>query len=443
MASASTGRSATEKLYWSRQDDTAFVSTVMQHVERNGRVAVVLEGTLFYPDSGGQHADSGYLHIAGKSLAVDEVEIGDDGVIYHYVAGVTLEQLRDIAVGTDVRGDIDLARRMDHTAQHSAQHLLSQAFARRGFRTVSSRLGHALCTIDLEAEVATQKLGPDDALRAAESVYEWVLRDIEVQVLYPDAAELESLGLRKQPTVAEGIRVISIPGVDATPCGGTHVRRTGEVGYPLIESHERYKRGYRITFHAGARAMRRVVRYQTALAELEKTFTCGIDSLGAAANRALQDRRLQSKQLEIAERGHAQATAELLATRSVHAGAPGATWAVWARSGSTGYVRELGAALHGRGARLVVVLGGWDAASASAPILISTSGASGLDCAALLEHLAAALGEVRGGGRANRAEGRLTAEPSAALLDAARASVRAYLSMHAPGDAAELHVVVV
>ncbi|HEY5242122.1 MAG TPA: alanine--tRNA ligase-related protein, partial [Polyangiaceae bacterium] len=135
---AATGQ--TEKLYWTDPFATTFEATARPG-ELGGQPTIVLERTLFYPESGGQLSDQGTLLIGARSVAVDDVQIDDAGVIHHRLAAPL-----DVVDGV-ARGTIDAARRRDHMAQHTAQHALSRALvdvARA--ETVSSRLGASSCT---------------------------------------------------------------------------------------------------------------------------------------------------------------------------------------------------------------------------------------------------------------------------------------------------------
>ena len=118
-------------------------------VDAAGRHVVVLRETAFYPEAGGQMADPGVL----GGARVSDVQVGDDGVVRHVVeAGFTG------AVGDVVAGVVDGARRRQHMAMHTAQHVLSQVLLqqRAGAETVSARLGETVCTVDVDVAASEE-----------------------------------------------------------------------------------------------------------------------------------------------------------------------------------------------------------------------------------------------------------------------------------------------
>src|SRR3984957_9821760 len=134
---------ATEKLYWKDPFARAVEAESARVAAWQGRPSLVLEQTLFYPEAGGQLSDQGTLVIAGKTLAIDDVQVDDEGVVHHL--GPEVGALA-AAAGADslgeARGEIDSARRRDFMAQHTAQHALSRGLLdAAGAATVSSRLG--------------------------------------------------------------------------------------------------------------------------------------------------------------------------------------------------------------------------------------------------------------------------------------------------------------
>src|SRR5512140_2205316 len=119
----------TEKLYYHNSFLYDFVAAMEEaRPLADGRTAVVLDRTAFYPTSGGQVFDTGWLELEpleqerGKflpKLRVSEVAEEENGPVLHFVEG-------DIPEGAvRVLGFIDVERRRDHMQQHSGQHILS------------------------------------------------------------------------------------------------------------------------------------------------------------------------------------------------------------------------------------------------------------------------------------------------------------------------------
>src|SRR5260221_5797014 len=112
---------STQRLYYHDSFLYDFEARVVDSFAREGRDVVVLDRTAFYPTSGGQVHDLGVFTADGKQIAVTEVADEEDGRILHFAAA-------PIAVGTQVHGRVDAARRPDHVQQHTGQHVLSAAF---------------------------------------------------------------------------------------------------------------------------------------------------------------------------------------------------------------------------------------------------------------------------------------------------------------------------
>jgi alanyl-tRNA synthetase len=97
----------TERLYYHDSFLYDFDARVVESLDHNGRAAIVLDRTAFYPTSGGQVHDLGMIAADGKQIAVTEVADEEDGRILHFAA-------EPIPVGTQIHGTVDAARRRDH-----------------------------------------------------------------------------------------------------------------------------------------------------------------------------------------------------------------------------------------------------------------------------------------------------------------------------------------
>jgi alanyl-tRNA synthetase len=242
-------------LYYEDSYLTEFSASVVEQRGRGDKHAVVLDRTAFYPASGGQPHDTGTL----GSARVVEVEENEGGSILHIVDSPVPEG--------PVSGRIDWERRFDHMQQHTGQHILSQAFLRvASAPTVSFHLGQESCTIDIELAQPSADLICEAEEQASRIVFE----DRRVHVLMVQRSELAALGVRKESQREGILRVIDVADFDRSPCGGTHVRRTGEVGMIAALDFERYKGGTRVEFACGTRALRVLRRDHEVLKTLGK-----------------------------------------------------------------------------------------------------------------------------------------------------------------------------
>ncbi|WP_242371585.1 alanyl-tRNA editing protein, partial [Anaeromyxobacter sp. SG26] len=253
----------TERLYLADSGLLEFEATVTSTRPHSGRTAVLLDRTAFYPEGGGQPADRGTIG------GVPVVDVQDDG-------GEILHVLDGPAPAGPVACRVDGARRRDHVQQHHGQHLLSAAFeATRGARTLSFHLGEVTCTIDLDVAA----LG-DDALRAVEAAAnDLVFRDLPVVARELSAEELAALPLRKAPTKGARVVVVSDPAaggeiLDASPCGGTHPRRTGEVGAIAVLGSQKWGAGSRVEFVCGGRVVAALSQARSRLGEAARALRC-------------------------------------------------------------------------------------------------------------------------------------------------------------------------
>ena len=370
----------TRRLY---HDDSAlrrFDATVVAHVQHTGKPAVVLDATAFYPEAGGQLGDRGTL---GGIEVIDTQE--QDGAIVHVLAGPAPE------INTRVSGELDWARRRQHMAQHTGQHLLSGALLdRAAAATVSARLGESALTIDVQRDRI-----PEAELAAAEDLAnDLVDDDLAVRAWFPDAGELASIKLRRDPKVDADIRVVAIGDFDFSPCGGTHCARTSQLGAIRITGAERYKGMTRVTFTAARRGRANLFTHDHVLRGLGTQFSCAPADVPAAIDKLRKD--TEGVKAEItALRG--QLANAIIATL------PGTGPVIAAIPGDAELLRSVGAKLvsAGRDALLCAPDDG------GAAVVLFRAAGSTLDCGALWKQLAAQLGG-RGGGRGDRAEGRLT-----------------------------------
>jgi alanyl-tRNA synthetase len=405
----------TEKLYWADPFAASFDAPAARAGELGGRRTIVLDRTLFYPESGGQLADTGTLVVGDATLRVDDVQVDDAGVIHHVVdhvvgAGVAGAEPFDPAQGVPVKGTIDLPRRRDHMAQHTAQHALSRALvdvARA--ETVSSRLGAASCTIDVEGALSDR-----DVARAEDLVNAVVTDDVVVRQLFPSPAELAAMPLRRAPKVDRDVRVIEIEGFDLSPCGGTHCTRSGQIGLVRVVGLEKYKGGWRVTFHAGKRALDDVRRKDAVLAELARDFTCGVLDVGSAVAKLRAELKARLDALSTT-RGE---LVELVAERVLAAHPPdpsGTTRVVLVRDhDDVPMLRTLAGRLTERRPDVVALCASGAAGPDWSVVVQRGAAATGFDCGAWLKAAAARHGG-RGGGRPERAEGRLCGSPEDVL----------------------------
>jgi alanyl-tRNA synthetase len=253
----------TERLYYSNSFLYEFDAEVLDSVSSaDSRPALILDRTAFYPTSGGQVFDTGWIRprdvLDGKLRVIEVMET--DGQILH-----VLENPSSISKGTRIHGLIDIDRRRDHMQQHSGQHVLSAAFLRLfNVPTVSFHMGAESCSIDLD----TKNLSTAQVESAEALANDVVMENRVVSLRFVTQEEARGLGLRKIPQVQrDQLRLIEVHDFDLTACGGTHVASTGQIGSILLRKTEKTRQGWRVEFVCGKRAVVAARRDYTVLAE--------------------------------------------------------------------------------------------------------------------------------------------------------------------------------
>ena len=245
----------TEKLYDADAYCEAFTATVISCEEaedRKGLYAVVLNKTAFFPEGGGQYADTGTLQEFKKdcetplsgAVKVVDAQVSDDGIITHYCDGA-------VTPWAQVTGLLDWEQRFERMQNHTGEHLVSGTVHRLyGLDNIGFHLGDRDVTCDFNGELS------DGQLREVEKVVNRaVWENVEVFAEYPDPATLPDLDYRSKLELTEDVRLVTIPGYDVCACCAPHVARTGEVGVIKIVNSEKAHGGIRVHMICGPWAL--------------------------------------------------------------------------------------------------------------------------------------------------------------------------------------------
>jgi alanyl-tRNA synthetase len=300
----------TRRLYYDdsfqREFDAGVVSCEPVVHGGAGAWEVLLDRTAFYPTSGGQPNDVGRL---GEARVLDVRD--EDAEIVHIVD-------QELAVGT-VHGCVDWTRRLDHMQQHTGQHLLSAMFQERfGRPTVSFHLGDEICTIDLRGEEPSEAI-LEGVERAANQV---IFEDRPVTTRYGTARQLAELGVRKEVERSGILRAIEIEGADLQPCGGTHVKRTAQIGVILVRRCSKIRQDWRVEFVCGGRAERAARQDFLLLRNAAERLGCAPGDVVASAERVVAERDIHFKNARAGLERLAEAEA-VLALQAAPAGPDG------------------------------------------------------------------------------------------------------------------------
>ena len=266
------GSDATEKLYYHDSHGREFTATVLsceEKVTAKGKkegYRVVLDRTLFFPEGGGQFGDQGWI---------DGIKVTDthekNGVIYH-------ETEAPIAVGTEVKGELDYKERFSRMQQHTGEHMLSGIIHRLyGYDNVGFHLGAAETTMDFNGELTSEQVREVETL-ANQAVWD----NIPVEILYPTKEELASMDYRSKIEIEGQVRIVRIGDVDMCACCAPHVSRTGEVGIIKVISCDRHRGGCRMTIQCGDRALEDYRKKQEGVTAVSVALSAPPEKVGDA-----------------------------------------------------------------------------------------------------------------------------------------------------------------
>lgn len=264
----------TEKLYELDSYVRSFTSVVEECALCDNGYAVRLSRTAFFPEGGGQAADSGTL----GGLNVKDVQIVE-GEIRHYVDA-------PLAVGSKVEGVLDWETRFSRMRHHTAEHIVCSIANRwHGLNNVGFHLGSEDVTLDLDGELSRDQIDAieDEANRV-------VAANVAVTATIPTAEELAKAVYRSKKELDGEVRLVTIDGVDCCACCAPHVARTGEIGLIKLLDFIRYKGGVRIHLLCGDAALADYRLRYTQSAEISAKLSVKQYDLTVAVERLLAER---------------------------------------------------------------------------------------------------------------------------------------------------------
>ena len=275
----------TRKLYYEDCHLRRMTATVLSCEERDGKYRVILDATVFYPEGGGQAADTGTL---GSVNVLDTREEGE--TVVHVCDG-------PLAPGETVEGEIcweeRFARMQQHTGEHMVSGLIHQLF---GWHNTGFHMSSQDITIDFDGVI------PPEALPELEAeVNRRVWEDLEVRCFVPSPEELERTFYRTKRALPWPVRIVQVPGTDSCACCGVHCARTGEVGLVKLFSSIPFRGGSRLVMACGGRALQLLNEAYGQNKLVSQAFSAKIRETGEAArkmNALLEERKLRIAQLE-------------------------------------------------------------------------------------------------------------------------------------------------
>ena len=396
-----------ERLYYEDAYLIRFGAQVAERLTHRGQPAVRLVRSAFYPTSGGQPHDTGRLN----GTAVVDVQVGADGTVLHLLAEPLPEETESVS------GKIDWARRYDHMQQHSGQHLLSQMFFRRlGLETVSVHFGDALNTVDLDGPPLSAAQLADVETAANEMVW----KNRPIRAYWVNEEERGKVPLRRAPAVQGSTRIVEIDKFDWSACGGTHVRRTGEIGLISLLRIEKHRGKSRVHFVCGRRALADAAERRGLLGETAGLLDSGVDDVPELVAKLQEALRRAERELKALREGLVEYQARELLAEAEAAGGLRLVVREMADSEPAAVQRLAGALVAGLG--VVALLG--CARGDKGTVVFARSEDCSVHVGNLLRDTLRQFGGG-GGGRPNFAQGGgVAAEKLSDVLSAAAETVR-------------------
>ena len=273
----------TEKLYYKNSYQKEFTSKVIDVIKIKEKYGIILEKTCFYPEGGGQLGDKGKLN---------KIEVVDTQIIEGDIVHITEKSMEK---GEKIKGKIDWGRRYAFMQNHTAQHILSEGFQKvLGANTFSVHLGENSLTLD----IAIPKLSWKDVKKVEETVYKIISENREIKTHWVNKDEIDKFPLRKQPKVSENIRIVEVDKFDYSPCGGTHLRSSGELNIIKVLKWIKIKNGFRVEFICGERALHDYQWKNRMVLEMAEFLAIKKEDLKDSVEKIFEENKIQRKQIE-------------------------------------------------------------------------------------------------------------------------------------------------
>ncbi len=320
-----------------------FRATVLSCEHSGDGYAIILDRTAFFPEGGGQTADTGTLLAAaddegglrtegtaatipgsgglrtegdaamipgsdgprtgaavavfgtdglqpeGTAIHVTDVQI-TGGIITHYCDG-------PLAVGTTITGSIDWTHRYSNMQQHTGEHIFSGVVHQAlGYENVGFHLSDHVVTMDYDGPLSDEQVEEFER-----QTNEWIQRNVAVSAYYPSVEKLSHIDYRSKDGITGAIRIVAIEGCDTCACCAPHVARTGEVGILKVVDHVPYKGGVRLSILCGMRALADYRKKQDVISSLSRLLSKPEDELVARTNALFAERDEARQALYLAQ----------------------------------------------------------------------------------------------------------------------------------------------
>lgn len=261
----------TEKLYYADSLCASFSARVTACTEEKGRWLIALDKTAFFPEGGGQPADTGRI---GSARVFDAHERA--GEVWHYAD-------LPLTVGEEYDCEIDFEKRLRRMQNHSGEHIFSGlVHSAVNADNVGFHMGADCMTVDFNAELSWEALAELET-RANEVVRQ----NLPILTYFPESDKLGEISYRSKLELTENVRLVEIPGVDLCACCAPHLKSTGAVGLIKVLDAVRHRGGVRVSLVCGMDALDAVRDAQKNVTEASRLLSAKRNELSSAVERVL------------------------------------------------------------------------------------------------------------------------------------------------------------
>ena len=278
----------TERLYYTDSSILEFEAVITESGKSGDNFYTKLDKSAFYPTSGGQQHDIGFLN---------SIEIID--VIEHENDVLHISSTPIGKTGALVNGIIDKDRRLMNRQQHSAQHILSQSFKKLfDLKTVSVHLGDEYGNIELEIKDLTS----NQVYEAEKFANQIIENNHQIEILIVDSNDLKQIPLRKPTSRTGKIRIIKIGDFEYVACGGTHMNYTSEILLIKIISTEKIRGRIAVNFICGRQAVIDYINRFTITTSISNELSCSVNDVAGNFNKLMTENRSLRRELSATQK---------------------------------------------------------------------------------------------------------------------------------------------
>ena len=259
----------TERLFEKDAYCRSFSANVVSCEEKDGSFLVVLDKTAFFPEGGGQAPDKGTIN------GVNVLDVQEkDGIVYHKTE-------KAFNSGDTVSCELDWELRFERMQSHAGEHIVSGVVhSLFGYDNVGFHMSEKTMTVDFSGSLTADDIAKVE-LESNKAIY----KNAPITASYPTKDELAVADYRSKIEPRDGIRLITIEGIDCCACCAPHPSFTGEIGVIKIIDFCPHKKGTRIEMVAGINAFYDYSTLHTSVKQVMNQLSAKRDSIAASVEK--------------------------------------------------------------------------------------------------------------------------------------------------------------